>query len=212
MSKLATVTETRDLLGFESSTDVNNAIASALENTTPLLAALLRVKDFDAFEDREDLFFVDEPEWDGVPKIGRPWNQLRLAQGFLSSAPAQVRAASHRNGLDTASDYDDLQDLEDYDRTVVDLEKGVVTIDDLVLENKYIRVVYSGGFDVENGVYQDVPAWLKTMAMLHAIVLLKTNPFIRTEGNTVDFAGAAKRLALLVNEHTRVYSLAKKPI
>ena len=185
---LQNVANLRALLGYDSgSTDVDNAIRSALEKATATLEGSLRTQftrgvATDTFMARNIKFAG------GTQRVSK----LKLSRGFLDEAETITAIASASlKGLDTDGSFVNLRanvDNENFDHLLVeDAERGRIMFADYSFGDQqlnYVRVSYTCGYATaaisgSNGggtIYDGIPGWLTNLAETQAELNTFTNP------------------------------------
>lgn len=204
--RLASVSDLRTSMGFDDIPDVTNAIAFALDTTTPAFEAHLRT----AFDRAgvTDTFAVGDQVWlHGTPQL-----RLRLSRGFVVSGSLTAWYADRIESLDDSAERTEVTgDL------TLGLEKGVASNFTLDLNRKYLRVAYQAGFtadgdDPEMYDQAQVPDWLRTAAMLAARIELNNHPHFKSDEGTTSVAVLERRLSLLIGDKARFVPAAIDPI
>lgn len=194
-------------------TDFFEALRAASRMATKSLGARLRYHDFGRYETRKDYF--------RVPRMFGPDAQpaiiLALSRGFVDTTGYTVRFADTLQALRYAdtSAYTDLRDLlgdGQSDQTLLEAERGVITIMGADLTGKLVEVAYTGGlYLASDDAYEAVPGWLEETAMTLASINLLQNRALTAE-NPPDLSPIRTQLADLVNAHGRFLPHALKPM
>lgn len=197
------VADMRARMGFDEMADVNAAIEAALKGATSWLSSTLRTSfDYGSYTER-----------------------FRLEQMFASGTGTELILSFKRGFLTTltmgyASTRAQLGGTEEVDLAAYidpDLEKGLVTISEINLENVFIRAAYTAGFQPSEDnpeLYDadDVPEWLIEAASLKTMIIYDTaNPTVRRENaGTKDLEVMKGTLDAIITSHVRYHPQALK--
>lgn len=175
--KLVSYTDVRKAMGFDAGVQ-QDAIESAIESATEIIAVDLRTPGFDRV-DYTDTFYVTRSDC-LEHAYGTFVTRLALSAGFvvgdlISATYSAAGGAASIISSDTVSFT-----------PALNAEKGeLVASDDL--RDCFVYVEYTAGFqpdDADTTLYKpsQVPVWLKRMALLQSLVLIdSTNPTLRHE-------------------------------
>lgn len=205
--KLTSVADVRSQIGFDSITDINNALDAALEQTTIMLESELRASF--ARATTTDVFFVRE-----CLMIGNTYEKnLALSRGLLTGTPTLYYAGSRAD----LSDSTLRTSLASYVNS--DLTKGTVQISDFSLENAYVSATYTSGFEADESdatIYKadQVPAWLKELARMQAMVYLdEFRPDLRREDDRQpNKEMLQQRIGTVLARYKRYFPYADDPL
>ena len=228
MPLLSTVARVQERLGFESNlADVDKSIELALETATEVVSDMMRSHVSRATV--VDVFFVkDSFVYQRKPldvRTSRP-----TAFTNLMSTPTQVTLKLGRGFVDSgetlgvyvADTYQDVQDSAvrtdigpsaDVNFSMMEWEKGELKIVDYILEDTYVMVTYTAGFEDNDGspeIYTGVPLWLKNAAELAAISALSSSAVYATAETDINLKEVHKNVETLVLSHARYMPLATK--
>lgn len=180
MSILTTVSSMQLRLGFDSTNNVNQALTASLISASSYLSQLIR-SPFDLL-DYTDYFSPRFMIQQGTGSVGRV--NLKLKSGFVNTTPTLAYASSM---TDLASGASTVLGGAGAGLVIVNSEKGVLSVSDVDLANRYISVHYNAGFNVDTStpkVYLAVPEWLSEGAITIATTFLDENyPAYRQERN-----------------------------
>jgi len=178
---LQSVANIRTGLGYETSTDVDAALTSALERATAELRGLLR-SDFTRGVATDTFMVRNITIGSGAQAVGK----LKLSRGFVDEGETISMIASETlKGLDTADSYVNLRanvDNENFDHMLMeDAERGRILIGDfsfLGRQTNYVRVSYTCGYTTGGNpaVYKSIPEWLVSLAEIKAELASFMNP------------------------------------
>lgn len=220
MTKLANVSDVRNIIRYGSINEIDVAIDSALEIATSNLAKDLRLDGAFERETRYDLFYVNHREI-ASNIFQYHW---RLSRGFVDSLQTfTIKVA------DQVADFG-TNDTDITSEAIIDYEKGVASIvageiaTIRVAENNskiignFIRIDYTSGFnsDDTDGYFDpdEVPRWLKEAAAYNAVSILDTiDPNLRSQGDNEMNPKAAERLYWrAIESHVRYFPKHDLPI
>lgn len=164
--KLASEQEVLSLLSIRTTNQATEAVGVALDTATAVAEAILGT-DF-VSKTRFDRFLIDREHYDRLLK--GHFIRLLLEDGYLSST--RIRAyASTKNILRTADATEFTSEFY-----LVEQEDGVVTLEGLPLTGmQSVGIRYTCGFEETDGVYQDVPAWLKQAAISACLEIMRSH-------------------------------------
>jgi hypothetical protein len=105
------------------------------------------------------------------------------------------------------------------DRTRIDFDRGLIYVNNYKLSSCYVRVEYTAGLTNDGGepqVYQNVPSWLQSAALLETLKYMDTNnnfPRVsrRQEEDRQDTENIEIQLGDLISGHVRYTPMAIKP-
>jgi len=195
-------------------TDFFNAVSEASKAATSTLASRFRFGDFAPYTARRDFFEVDR-----MFGTGRTLNRsFSLARGFVTSGTVTAYYASSpldlRNG--DLADMVDLSDTEEdgeSDHLIIDYDKGLLSVYGVELENQWVLVDYSGGFDTNSSEeYEGVPAWLSDAAMAQTALNLRFNRAFVSEDAIEDFDELKMAVSTHFSTQARTHLNAIKPV
>ncbi len=166
MTKLAdsTLVDTRG--GLSDNTDVHLSINTALES-----ASLYAESVIDTTFSREiitDLYWVSSV---GVPFDGE-FIFLKLSKAFVDGG--QTVTVEHNTSFIS---FDTGKGTLLTTQFIVDYDKGILKILGASLDNTYVKVTYTAGFNVDAIITDlylqtEVPAWLRDVAVVYSLVLM----------------------------------------
>jgi hypothetical protein len=165
--KLVKVEDLRDILGTRDIDEINQMLATALDQVTVAFENALNFR-FEEVAAHLDHFFLDPTN----PQYDADFVKLNLSRGFLSTTVTAVVRFS--------STYVDLANADVItDDVIVDTYKGMLTVMTCpaVYQDRYASVTYTSGFTVEDTEYgsvaTSVPGWLESAAIAHAADVCK---------------------------------------
>ena len=194
--------------------DFLDAVTEASKAASAGLASHLRYGDWDAYNNRKDVFQCLRSFSSGnMQKL-----QFRLSRGFVvedssfsafySSSPVNIRNMDTGLMTDLQSVSGDAQS----DYLYIDHAKGVLTVYGIDLTDQWVVVTYSGGLDVDtDDEYVGVPDWLREAAMVHAALHLSRNRAFQTEGAD-DTSFLKTSLKSMLDGNWRATPSAKLPV
>lgn len=155
--------------GLSDNTDVHLSINMALESASLYAESVL------------DTTFIRETKTDSfwVSSIEAPFNGefifLRLSKAFVDET--QTITVEHSS---TWKDFDDNKTALLPSEYVIDSEKGILKIIGASLDNTYIKVTYTAGFNVDAVItdlyaQSEVPAWLRDVAVVYSLIQMGQN-------------------------------------
>lgn len=236
---LASVEAVRDELTFDDIPDVDKAILGALKSTSRVLERRLRT-DF-AFAAVTDTFMVDPTRKLSIPQLQISTNlvtprrsrvgtglfansplyetQFSLSRGFLDStaiADLTVVSATMINHFGDSSLEADLRNFEGdgEDHTFTSAEEGRLRVLQIDVRGLFVQATYNAGFTVaSDDLYDDVPGWLETAAILHSQIMLDKNPVLRRpEGAESQIETLLFQYNEIIDEKIRYHPSAVKPL
>jgi hypothetical protein len=166
MTKLVDTKSVDTRGALSDSTDVHLSTAVALESASLYAESVLDTTF--ARETRTDSFWVSSVE---APFHGE-FIFLRLSKAFVDSA--QTITVEYSS---TWKDFDTDKTALLPSEFVIDAGKGILKILGASLDNIYIKVTYTAGFNVDvviTDVYNqsEVPAWLRDVAVVYSLILM----------------------------------------
>lgn len=174
MFRLITVKSFREAIGEMNVNDVNTLLQSALDRSTVPIESLLQTR----FENGrfKDVFFpaAVNPVVRSVPY------GVRLSSGFVDTGEdIIVKAASTLEDLEVASETD-ASWVHDQNKDVILFYTG--------RPNSFISVEYTSGLPaLDDGVEeyedQDLPAWLRDIAIAYAHAIYQRLVWLRSRGD-----------------------------
>lgn len=164
---LASEQEVLELFSIRTTTQSTEAVRVALETATEMCASIIGVETFDR-QSRTDRFTVDRESY---VRLGRgDVIEFYLANGFLPEAYARVYQSS--SNIPQTSNSTALAKSS----YLIDKDKGVVSIQGRWVDSLCtVMVRYESGFDACDGIYKDVPAWLKQATISTVVEVLRTH-------------------------------------
>lgn len=159
MTKLAAISDLRDMLARDTEPGLNGIISSALEAVTPIFEGILLTK-FARVTDQLAMYCLADAE---LTKHGMAI--LYLPQTLLLSEGLEVRVGSTLPVAMAATPLDNSTLIIDYGRGYITLpyETAMDTL------NQWVVVQYSAGLEAEDDevgqVFIDPPPWLQTAAL-----------------------------------------------
>jgi hypothetical protein len=201
MTKLYSVAAMRADLTWDDHEKLNATLDSALEAATTILGTRLKTK-FERVTGQVDYYFV---RW-SVDQGGLPaTTYFRLSGAYVTADTVVVTYASSMSAL---ADDPTTATFE------IDRDRGLVTIRDADLTNKFVKITYNYGFLAANGTFMAVPAVLKLMAKLQTInVIAMGSP--KALGDDYDAAQRStlqQHLEDALKANNRYMPWAEKPI
>jgi hypothetical protein len=195
---LADPEEVRDMLGFESMADINNAIADALDTATALLASQL-TSSFD-LADYTDYFWV--PEESQI-------SEFRLSTGFATLTAVALATTIDQFGTTAEVTY--TSDVQ------LNSEKGVVKDHVTRYDRVFVKVTYSAGFDPDGTdpkMYElsQVPKWLQDAAKTQCKLLLADHPSLTEANIKFDTKALRAQLSSILGSRIRYAPAAYLPV
>lgn len=195
-------------------TDFNNAIREASRAATKTLAQRLRFGNFDAYTDRTDYFAPGRMFGNGQNVWHR---QFLMSRGFVTSGTITAYYTSsplnfRNNDTTLLNDLTDVSQDGASDRTFWDYDAGLLFVEGVDLEEHWVIVQYSGGLDVAtDDEFENVPEWLRALAMTQTALFLSNNPMFQTEDGENDITILKNDQAQGFAEHARFFPSARKP-
>ena len=215
--KLVPESRIRAALGTDDTIDFNLAIVEALETATLFCEQQLRTS-FEKTSGRRDDYWLQDP-----PEVGRSVsrrditrplassniqiNDMLLSRGLVSNV--LVRTG---DGLEqTRTTGDDITA-----QCTVDTEKGLVQCPELNLRKAWVSVTYDCGFDphgIDEDLYnQDqVPSWLKLLAVTHTRILLADHHLFRDTDQPTDTKMLVNERGMQLDRRKRYFPHAARP-
>ncbi len=221
MSKLANISDVRNVIRFESIDEIDVSIDSALEVATSSIETDLMTKSFDR-ETRFDIFLVKDREI-AFNLFEYHW---KLASGFVDSAETfTIRVADQISDFDVSGANTDItsEAITDFEKGVISIVSGQVSTIRLAENNSkiignFVRIDYTSGFNADDfeGFYDcdEVPSWLKEAAVMKAIAVLDTvDPTLRaSEDNPMNPKGAQGIYFNSMEKNIRYFPKHEAPI
>jgi hypothetical protein len=208
---LASTADITAQLGFDDMTDINAAVAAALNSVEPQLAVAFKTS-FPVAE-YTDTFWVPQPTVKDYPHVE---TQFWLSCGFISATPTVSAVKLRGSRFDFISSSPETFVIAD-GALIYDLEKGIAR--DWITYYHATRVTfsYSAGFPVDgsNSDSYDlttVPDWLQQAAKLLALVRLSDAPIIEEAGVKIDVSTIKMQFDALISQHTRYAPMALIPL
>lgn len=221
---LVTVEKVRNRMGVPNVEKANKIVSEVLSGVTETLESELRTR-FDQEAGVVDRFYVPDSQL-----FGQQWtSELRLSRGLVTEATNDVKVELARTVLDLVLEVEDILDLRDpvasaptvahKDQFVlIELERGLVRIQDFRVLNRHVRVTYDAGIAADPNGKQyaqsgaaSVPEWLKELAEVTALLELARNKSLGQElergvqravrGSSVDLMEQRRRV--LLDRHER---------
>lgn len=200
MTKLASVAELREVMGFSDIPQFERAAEQALRLATPMLLSALRVKSIRHADMTEDFWVGDQCvrlSDDEYPRRARSdtFNPLRggafrtsfiLDRALLDTDVAvSVYVAGDSVGLGSATVREPLIDGVDGVSLETDYEHGFLNVLGYDLTGLFVRVEYRSGIPATGPTFDTttIPAWLHDAALLQARVLLASNTVLYPGGD-----------------------------
>ncbi|WP_113155974.1 hypothetical protein [Nitratireductor sp. OM-1] len=191
---LTSAAAVREELGFDDMTDINDAVAMALNAAEPQLASALNT----SFGRAEvtDTFWVPEPTVvDGPHRKTEFW----LSRGFVF-------------GDLTVAGFDVPPDAIKLNR-----ERGVARDWETFYVRAHVALTYTAGFEADETnpkqyKLDQVPSWLQEAARLQALVHLSSAAPITEAGISIDVETCRTQLASLMTDHSRYAPMAIHPL
>ncbi len=221
---LASVDDVRIELTFDDIPDIEKAITGALKSTSRILERRLRT-DF-AFGSFTDTFAVDPNRLQSKPQLQISTNlvtprrsrvgtglfansplyetQFLLSHGFVASTAIGDLNAVSATMINNFGDSDLEADLRIFegdgkDHTFTNAEEGRLYVHQIDVRGLFVQIAYNAGFTAaSDDVYDNVPGWLETAAILHAQIMLDKNPVIRRP------EGAESMIEVLLREYNQI--------
>lgn len=166
------------------------AAEAALRSITPVLESVLDT--VFAFSTRTDIFDVSV----------RGTRRFSLSQGFVvADEPIEVRVARPDEVLTAAGQGVVLSPA----KYTLDTEKGEVKLLDGAVPGRLtLSVGYSAGFEEQDQVYEEVPAWLQEAALVLASRSMNAYLLSHRRVDVRDVSAELHRLSTtLINSHFR---------
>ena len=235
MPLIRSVSSTRDRLGFGVDADRDAAIESHLDIAVETISDRIRTEITRV--DVIDTFFVrftlrsplgtggrKRPATSrntGIAIAGASTTVFLLSRGFVAAAPAvTIFAAGTEEALDDTAQRTDLTSVVSIDHTLIEMERGVLRVQDFGLDGVYVRVSYRAGF-LDDGasplVFTGTPEWLVRAGDLETRILVNSDAIFGRD----DIVGARgqneqdrleSRLSNILLKHARYIPTAEKPI
>lgn len=200
--RLSTLEAIRKMVRFDSIPDLDNAFDQGLLTATSVLESALETNF--TRQARTEYFMVEhQPNIGGADTL-----YLSMENGFIdSSETITIVSNTTKNKVDTGNDNTDLSPY-----TTWDYDKGTVYLSGVDLDNKFIKVTYTAGFEQAGDplTYSGVPAWLERAAAMRAIIEFdELNPGFRAQaeggGPTVDLE---TKISEIIAPHVRYHPYA----
>ncbi len=234
MPLLRSVEDTRKILGFGEDADRDEAIESHLNTAVETISDRIRTEITRV--DVVDTFFVRETMVHrvGGRSVGRAANargaglfvvggattiEFNLGRGFVDSGQTiTVLASGTEDGLDDTALRTDLQNVPGtgIDHTLFDHERGILRVQDILLNGSYVRVTYKAGFLDDSGspsVFEDTPEWLVRASDLEARIMVNADAvFGRDKVRKDQQETLESRLSSVMLKHARYSPMSEKPV
>ena len=202
---LAPVAEIRSQLGFDDMTDINAAIAMALNAAEPQLAAVLNTEfDRGTFV---DTFYVSRPPFRDGPAVE---TEFRLRRGLVVSITS-VLLSSDPTVFGVPASVVDITAVAN-----LEADKGVVKDFKTRFERQYVQITYVAGFaaavDPLSYDLTQVPAWLQNAAKLKTLMGLADSAVLAEAKITIDTKMLGQQLNSLLSRKLRYAPLSILPL
>ena len=178
MTALTTVDSVLNLMRQDAAPDINQAITSVLDLVSLGLESEVKTQQFDRFTGY-DIFHLEPTN---IPK-GIDVYKWRLSNGFVdNNQPFTVKVGILATDFGLTNPPNPVLDITancniQYEMGLVDILGGPLVFSSLASANyptpvvraNFVRIDYTSGFTETNGVYDEVPSWLSTAAVLYTI-------------------------------------------
>ena len=203
---LASVADIVGELGFDSMTDINEAVIMALDAAEPQLSAILNTEfDSGTFI---DTFYVPQPPYRDGPAVR---TDFRLRRGVLSSVTS-VLTTTDPTAFGDPTSYTDVTSV-----VTTLLDKGVIRDWQTHYNRQFVQITYAAGFGVSltdptSYNLTQVPSWLQEAAKLKAKITLADSPVLSEANIKLDKKMLGLAVGTLLSRHIRYAPAALLPM
>jgi len=194
---LASVAAIRQKLGFDDMTDINFAIATALDAAESQLASRLETEfDQGTFIDS---FYVREPPYLSGPAME---TQFKLRRGLVTQLTSIKYADLPANLADST------QAIDVTAAGQLHPDKGVIHDFQTPYFRKYVQVAYQAGFAADPAndasyLLSTVPDWLQQAATLNCLIGMADEPVLSEAQVKLNTKVLGMQYDALLNRHLR---------